>query len=65
MSNVINLGVARAVRESHRSMAAALAAVVPLPATPACERGDCKSCPGAHDGIICGHNCGHGFKAAS
>jgi hypothetical protein len=54
-----------AVAQSYRTLAAALAPLLPLPLTHACAAGDCDHCPGFQSGIICGHDCGHGFGAAS
>lgn len=69
MNDIVSLDEVRARRDarqqSHRSLAANLAGLLPLPSTPACAAGDCGSCPGEHNGILCGHDCGHGFKAVS
>lgn len=55
----------QAVTESYRTLASALAPLLTLPVTHACAAGDCGRCPGVQNGILCGHDCGHGYGAAS
>lgn len=54
-----------ALVESYRTLAAALSPILDLPVTRACAAGNCAGCSGVQGGILCGHDCGHGFGEAS